>query len=243
MEGKSVGAHDRVHRGLLSFLSPCVLPLIPSYVTFITGLSLEDVQNARRAALVHSLLFVARLHPDLPRASAPPPPRSARCLAVLPRLDQPHRRRADHRVRPVHARRVQHRAVLARAARPHRRQAARLPRDVCSSASRSAPAGRRASGRSSARSSRTRPAPPTCRAGSGCCSSIRSASRFRFWSRPSPSSAFSTSSRRMKRQMLWITRASGVLMIASGMLMVTNYFTVLAAFLNQFTPQWMLDRL
>ena len=44
--------------GLLSFLSPCVLPLIPSYVTFVTGLSLEDVQRARRVALVHSLLFV-----------------------------------------------------------------------------------------------------------------------------------------------------------------------------------------
>ena len=44
--------------GLLSFLSPCVLPLVPSYVTFITGLSLEDVQKARRVALVHSVLFV-----------------------------------------------------------------------------------------------------------------------------------------------------------------------------------------
>jgi cytochrome c-type biogenesis protein len=44
--------------GLLSFLSPCVLPLIPSYVTFITGLSLEDVSRARRTALVHSLLFI-----------------------------------------------------------------------------------------------------------------------------------------------------------------------------------------
>jgi cytochrome c-type biogenesis protein len=44
--------------GLASFLSPCVLPLIPSYVTFVTGMSLEDVPKARRAALVHSLLFV-----------------------------------------------------------------------------------------------------------------------------------------------------------------------------------------
>jgi cytochrome c-type biogenesis protein len=44
--------------GLLSFLSPCVLPLIPSYVTFITGLSLEDVQRTRRTALIHSLLFI-----------------------------------------------------------------------------------------------------------------------------------------------------------------------------------------
>jgi cytochrome c-type biogenesis protein len=45
--------------GLLSFLSPCVLPLVPSYVTFVTGLSLEDVQRSRKTALVHALLFVA----------------------------------------------------------------------------------------------------------------------------------------------------------------------------------------
>ncbi len=44
--------------GLLSFLSPCVLPLIPSYVTFITGLGLDDVGKARRTALTHGLLFV-----------------------------------------------------------------------------------------------------------------------------------------------------------------------------------------
>ena len=45
--------------GLASFLSPCVLPLIPSYITFITGLSLDDVSRARRATLIHALLFVA----------------------------------------------------------------------------------------------------------------------------------------------------------------------------------------
>src|SRR5688572_4859240 len=58
MEGTSLGLTIAFGAGLLSFLSPCVLPLIPSYVTFITGLSLEDVQKARRAALVHSILFV-----------------------------------------------------------------------------------------------------------------------------------------------------------------------------------------
>jgi cytochrome c-type biogenesis protein len=54
----SVGILIAFTAGLLSFLSPCVLPLIPSYVTFITGLSLEDVQRARRTTLVHSLLFI-----------------------------------------------------------------------------------------------------------------------------------------------------------------------------------------
>jgi cytochrome c-type biogenesis protein len=58
MEGTSFGIAVSFTAGLLSFLSPCVLPLVPSYVTFITGLSLEDVQRARRVALVHALLFV-----------------------------------------------------------------------------------------------------------------------------------------------------------------------------------------
>ena len=58
MEGTSLGIVVSFTAGLLSFLSPCVLPLVPSYVTFITGLSLEDVGRARRAAFVHALLFV-----------------------------------------------------------------------------------------------------------------------------------------------------------------------------------------
>ncbi len=44
--------------GLLSFISPCVLPLIPSYLTFVTGVGLDDLGNSRRAAIVHALLFV-----------------------------------------------------------------------------------------------------------------------------------------------------------------------------------------
>ena len=45
--------------GLLSFLSPCVLPLIPSYVGFLTGLTLEELEVRRGTALVHALWFVA----------------------------------------------------------------------------------------------------------------------------------------------------------------------------------------
>jgi len=45
--------------GLLSFLSPCVLPLIPSYVGFLTGLSLEEIEVRRGTTLAHALWFVA----------------------------------------------------------------------------------------------------------------------------------------------------------------------------------------
>ena len=55
----TVGLAIAFGAGLASFLSPCVLPLIPSYITFITGLSLDDASRARRTTLVHALLFVA----------------------------------------------------------------------------------------------------------------------------------------------------------------------------------------
>jgi cytochrome c-type biogenesis protein len=43
--------------GLLSFLSPCVLPLIPSYVSFITGMSFDDFRSTDRA-LVRKLTVI-----------------------------------------------------------------------------------------------------------------------------------------------------------------------------------------
>lgn len=49
--------------GLLSFLSPCVLPLVPSYLAFITGLSFEELTQEgnsgkrRKTVLFHSIMF------------------------------------------------------------------------------------------------------------------------------------------------------------------------------------------
>ncbi|MDP6560389.1 MAG: cytochrome c biogenesis protein CcdA [Candidatus Binatia bacterium] len=50
--------------GLLSFLSPCVLPLIPSYLSFVSGVSLEEMRSAeivgkvRRRVVLNSLAFI-----------------------------------------------------------------------------------------------------------------------------------------------------------------------------------------
>lgn len=48
--------------GVLSFLSPCVLPLVPSYLSFVSGVGLEDLEqgggDVRRTAFIHSLFFV-----------------------------------------------------------------------------------------------------------------------------------------------------------------------------------------
>ena len=45
--------------GLVSFFSPCVIPLLPGYLSYATGLSGADLEDARRGRmLAGSLLFV-----------------------------------------------------------------------------------------------------------------------------------------------------------------------------------------
>lgn len=48
--------------GLVSFLSPCVLPVVPAYITFVSGVTLEELESgtragARRTAVLHAALF------------------------------------------------------------------------------------------------------------------------------------------------------------------------------------------
>jgi cytochrome c-type biogenesis protein len=50
--------------GLVSFLSPCVLPLVPPYLVYLTGATIEHVANgesetsSRRTVMISALLFV-----------------------------------------------------------------------------------------------------------------------------------------------------------------------------------------
>ena len=47
--------------GLLSFLSPCVLPLVPPYLTFIAGTTIEEVATRREARARRGIFFAAVL--------------------------------------------------------------------------------------------------------------------------------------------------------------------------------------
>ena len=64
MPGSEVTLLLAMAAGLLSFLSPCVLPLFPSYLSFVAGVSFEELQGTvanprtRRAILLNSLLFI-----------------------------------------------------------------------------------------------------------------------------------------------------------------------------------------
>lgn len=48
--------------GILAFISPCCLPLYPSFISYITGISINDLKNNsnnsfKRKVLIHSLFF------------------------------------------------------------------------------------------------------------------------------------------------------------------------------------------
>jgi cytochrome c-type biogenesis protein len=64
MEGTNITIWVAFVAGLLSFLSPCVLPLVPGYVSLISGVSIDHLKsgddsrrNARRAVILNSIAF------------------------------------------------------------------------------------------------------------------------------------------------------------------------------------------
>lgn len=50
--------------GVLTYLSPCLLPMIPAFIAYITGVSFDDFKDAskgreiRRKTVIHALLFI-----------------------------------------------------------------------------------------------------------------------------------------------------------------------------------------
>jgi cytochrome c-type biogenesis protein len=68
MEGSNITILIAFAAGLLSFLTPCVLPLVPGYISLISGVSVEHLRGgegggsraaARRAVIINSLAFNA----------------------------------------------------------------------------------------------------------------------------------------------------------------------------------------
>ncbi|MGH3577050.1 MAG: cytochrome c biogenesis CcdA family protein [Mycobacterium sp.] len=63
MTGSSVGYLAAFGGGVVSFLSPCVLPLVPAYLSIVTGLEVAEVADGSRLQLGHiardTALFVA----------------------------------------------------------------------------------------------------------------------------------------------------------------------------------------
>jgi cytochrome c-type biogenesis protein len=46
-----------VGAGFISFLTPCVLPIIPGYISYITGKNLNEIEQDKRVVLIKTILF------------------------------------------------------------------------------------------------------------------------------------------------------------------------------------------
>jgi len=241
MEGTSLGLTIAFGAGLLSFLSPCVLPLIPSYVTFITGLSLEDVQKSRRAALVHSLLFILGFTLIFLALGA-----TATALGQLLSYQRVWISRVGGVLIIVFGLYMLGVFNVALFSRERRVHIADKPVGYLGTLLVGIAFG----------AGWTPCIGPIL--GSILTYAASSADMARgIWlllayslglAVPFLLSAIAVERfldffTRMKRQMGWITRTSGVLMIAIGILMITDYFTVLATVLNQYTPEFLKSRL
>ena len=43
--------------GFISFLTPCVLPIIPGYISYITGKNLSEIDQNKSIVLIKTMLF------------------------------------------------------------------------------------------------------------------------------------------------------------------------------------------
>ncbi len=61
---ENVSIFVAISAGIISFLSPCILPVIPSYLAFITGMSIEELsqqeslRKVRKKVIANSLMFI-----------------------------------------------------------------------------------------------------------------------------------------------------------------------------------------
>ena len=227
--------------GLLSFLSPCVLPLVPSYVGFLTGMSLPEMTSRRRIAVAHALCFVIGFSLIFVLLGA-----SATALGRALKYYQVWLTRAGGVLIIIFGLYMLGVFNISLFARERRVHIADKPVGYLGTLLVGIAFG----------AGWTPCIGPIL--GSILTYTASSADMQRgLWlllayslglAVPFLLSAVAVERfldvfARMKRQMGWITRTSGVLMIAVGILMVTNYFTILASVLQAYTPEWIRSRL
>lgn len=243
MDIPSVSLFVAFTAGLLSFLSPCVLPLVPSYITFITGLSLDDVQTVsnRRTALVHGLLFVLGFSVIFIALGA-----IASGLGQVMAANRMWISRVGGVLMVVFGLYLMGILRSSLMSQDKRLHLADKPAGYLGTVFVGIAFG----------------------AGWTPCIGPILGSILAFASTqdgltrgvvllvayslglavPFVLSAlavdrFMAFFRRVRRQMVWLSRAAGLIMVSIGLLMATNRFTVLASYLNRFTPDFLLERL
>jgi cytochrome c-type biogenesis protein len=227
--------------GLLSFLSPCVLPLVPSYVTFLTGMSIENVARARRVALLHALLFVAGFTAIFVALGA-----GASALGVLLGVYRTWIGRIGGVLLIVFGFLLLEVLTIPALSRERRVYLAEKPVGLLGSllvgiafgAGWTPCIGPILGGILSLAS-----VSASMSRGLGLLLAYSAGLAVPFLLAALAIDRFVAVLARMRRGLVWVSRVSGALLIGVGVLLVTGYFTVLASWLQQLTPAALQGRL
>ncbi len=236
--------------GVISFVSPCVLPIVPGYLSLVTGLSVGEIREQQRHYLkriaVNTGLFVLGLHGRLRAARAHHHRRGQR---ALPQPGDAH----PHLRRPRAADGVLPRGVAAA------HHAAPLPGVPLAAAPRPLRSGRgagrgrrvrprvdavhRPDPRQRARLRRTRREPRARRP--SCSSRTRSASACRSSPSASPWASSPARSNWFKRHSRAITLVSAAILAVFGIILLTNSLPTMTARMSDFLRSngfgWLVD--
>lgn len=218
-----------------------MLPLVPSYVTFITGMSLEDVQRTRRTAMAHALLFVLGFTLIFLALGA-----GATVLGSVLRVYRDWIARIGGMLVIVFGLYLLGVFNVGAFARERRVHLADKPvgylgtvlvgiafgagwtpcigpilGSILTLSASSADLGR----------------------GLQLLGAYSLGLAVPFVLAAALVDRFLSVSARLKRHMVWVSRISGVLLIVVGLLMVTNYFTILASYLQALTPEFLRSRI
>ena len=243
MNGVDVSIGLAFLAGIVSFLSPCVLPLVPSYLAFVTGMSLEDLEAGvnRKATFIHAMLFVLGFSAIFVVLGA-----SASFLGQFFQLYEVWITRIGGVLIIVFGLHMAGALRLAPLMRERRVHLADKPAGYLGTL-----------GVGVAFGAGWTPclgpmlgailtygfARETMWAGVGLLSVYSLGLAVPFLLSALALDTFLQAFKRFRRWMPIVEKASGVLLVLLGLLLITGRFTVLSAWLTRFTPGWILDRI
>lgn len=245
MDSMSIGIFVAFLAGVLSFLSPCVLPLVPSYLSFVAGVGLEELEEGRgevrRTALLHALLFVAGFSVVFMGLGA-----SASVLGQALHDYQVWIARVGGAIVILFGLHLLGVTPLRFLMRERRVQLQRRPVGLVGSllvgvtfgAGWTPCIGPVLGGILTYAATRERLAQ-----GVGLLAVYSAGLAIPFLLSAAALSRFLSAFRRFRRYIPWVERVSGALLVAVGVLLVSGQFTVLASWAARFTPEFLLKRL
>jgi len=238
-----VGILIAVTAGLLSFLSPCVLPLVPSYLSFVTGMTLDDLQEGtdRRTVMLHSVLFVSGFTVIFLLMGA-----SASFLGQFFLIYQDWIARIGGVIIVVFGLHLLGVFRITALMREKRVQLSDKPAGHLGTLAVGAAFGAGwtpcigpilgailgLAGTSD-----------TVWQGTGLLLAYSAGLAIPFLLAALALDAFLKAFKRFRRWIPVVEKGSGVLLILLGLLLITGNFTLLASWLNQFTPEWLIERI